>query len=260
MVEIGNIRFHEEVDLARVAALVERLAGDRFLKHPPIVARLPGADRLLLDGANRIEALRRMGIRHALVQTEDFDDPRLRLSRWHHVIRTRDAAALLRRPPAGLRKLEGPEAGAGLRAICTLVLPDGRATRFLGPGEFAARAAALREVAARHTHPRARLSRIAHRNLDQLRERHPEFGGLIVYAGVSKDEVLGIAAAGERLPSGITRFLVPRRVLGFNLPLAFLEMDLPLPLKRTRLAGMVAERFDSGSVRYYAEPAFVFDD
>ena len=83
---------------------------------------------------------------------------------------------------------------------------------------------------------------------------------MLEYAGISKEEVLAIAEAGERLPSGITRFLVPRRVLGFNLPLSFLEMNLPLDEKRRRLEDLVADRFDSGRVRYYAEPAFVFDD
>ncbi len=261
VVEIHHIRFHEEVDLARVAALVERLGADRALRHPPIVARLPGTERLLLDGANRIEALIRMGIRHALVQTETLDDPALRLSRWNHVIRRRDAKALVSAPPPGIRPLaDGAADPTGRPPLCTLLLPDGREIRFLGPEGLLPRAAALREIATRHTHPRARLDRIAHRDLEQVRLSHPEFGGVLVYSDVSKDQVLRVAAASGRLPSGVTRFLVPHRVLGFNLPLAFLQMDLPLREKRRRLAGLVAERFDSGRVRYYAEPVFVFDD
>jgi hypothetical protein len=262
VLRVRDIRLHEEVDLARVAALIERLSGDGILRNPPIVARLAGGSRLLLDGANRIEALRRMGIQHALVQTETFADEALDVSHWNHVIRAREAAAILEDPPTGTRL--GHSAGPGEppdgHPICRLLLPDGEAWVLLGRPAPAERAAALRELCARYTHPRARLARIAHRDLEQVRSAYPEFGGLLEYTDISKERVLGVTEAGERLPSGITRFLVPRRVLGFNLPLSFLETNLPLDEKRRRLEDLVADRFESGRVRYYAEPAFVFDD
>lgn len=262
VLRIRDIRLHEEVDLARVAALIERLSADGILRNPPIVARTTGGQRLLLDGANRIEALRRMGIQHALVQTETFADSALGLSHWNHVIRTREAEHILSYPPVGTRLCRSDEAddGANGSPVCRLLLPDGEDALIVGPPDPAARGEVLRHLCARYTHPRARLARIAHRDRDLVRSAYPDFGGILEYAYVSKDEVLAVAEAGERLPSGITRFLVPRRVLGFNLPLSFLEMNLPLDEKRRRLEDLVADRFGSGRVRYYAEPAFVFDD
>lgn len=259
---VRDIRFHEEVDLARVAALIERLSSDGVLRNPPIVARLPDKSCLLLDGANRIEALIRMGIRHAVVQMETFGDSALGLSHWNHVIRAREAAAILADPPAGIRlhRREPSQQSHEDLAVGRLLLPDGDETQFLVSREPPERAAALRNLCARFTHPRARLARIAHRDLDRVRSAFPEFGGMLEYTDISKEQVLKIAEAGERLPSGITRFLVPRRVLGFNLPLSFLEMNLPLGEKRRRLEDLVSDRFASGRVRYYAEPAFVFDD
>ena len=262
VLRIRDIRLHEEVDLARVAALIERLSGDGVLRNPPIVARLADGRRLLLDGANRIEALRRMGIRHALVQTETFGDAALGLSHWNHVVRAREAAAILREPPAGIRLHHPEESGdppAG-RPVCRLWSDDGRESVLLGHAGAVERAAALRELCTRYTHPRARLARIAHRDLDQVRSAFPGFGGLLEYTGISKEQVLEVTEAGDRLPSGITRFLVPRRVLGFDLPLSFLETNLPLDEKRRRLEDLVADRFETGRVRYYAEPVFVFDD
>lgn len=261
VLRIRDIRLHEEVDLARVAALIERLSSDGILRNPPIVARLADGRRLLLDGANRIEALRRMGMRHALVQTETFGDEALGLTHWNHVIRGREAALILEDPPAATRfERPGESRGPEDLPVCLLWLPDGEATVLLGHPGPVERAAALRELCTRYTHPRARLARIAHRDLDEVRSAYPEFGGLLEYAEISKAQVLATTEAGERLPSGITRFLVPRRVLGFNLPLSFLETDLPLDEKRRRLEDLVADRFETGRVRYYAEPAFVFDD
>ncbi len=255
---VRAIRFHEEVDLARVAALIERLGADRVLRNPPIVARDRGSARLLLDGANRVAALARMGVPHALVQTERLDDPGLDLKQWNHVIRRREAEALEAAPPAGVRKSDEPRPGE--TALCRLHRPDGSALGFVGPHAPPERAAALRRIGALAAHPRARVGRISHANLDEVRRAHPEFGGVLEYEPVSREEVREAAAAGELLPSGITRFLVPRRVLGLDLPLSFLEMSIPLPEKRRRLEALVADRFGSGRVRYYAEPVFVFDD
>ena len=261
VLRIRDIRLHEEVDLARVAALIERLSSDGILRNPPIVARLDDGRRLLLDGANRIEALRRMGMRHALVQTETFGDEALGLTHWNHVIRGREAALILEDPPAATRfQRPGESRGPEGRPLCRLWSPAGEAAVLLGDPGPAERAAALRDLCTRYTHPRARLARIAHRDLDEVRSAYPEFGGLLEYTDISKEQVLATTEAGQRLPSGITRFLVPRRVLGFNLPLSFLETNLPLDEKRRRLEDLVAGRFETGRVRYYAEPAFVFDD
>ncbi len=257
---LREIRFHEEVDPGRVAALVERLGGDGVLKHPPIVAPVSGGRHLLLDGANRIEALSRMEIPHALVQIERLEDPDLRLSHWNHVIRASAVRELLGSPPAGVRLLAGEGGAERGRPICRLIRPDGRETLFFAPDRPAARTAALRGIGSCCANPRARMARIAHADLERARRAHPEFGGVLEYEGVGKDQVRAMAEAGERLPAGITRFLVPRRVLGFRLPLSFLDLDLPLVEKRRRLEALVSERFDAGRVRYYAEPTFVFDD
>ena len=76
----------------------------------------------------------------------------------------------------------------------------------------------------------------------------------------SKDDVRAIAEAGDRLPSGVTRILVPRRVLGFNLRLPLLKSSLPLEEKRRWLADEIQHKVSEHKVRYYQEPTFVFDD
>ncbi len=268
---LRDLVFHEEVDLARVAALIERLGADGVLRNPPIAARstvLGERRRLLVDGANRIEALARMGMAHAVVQTE-AEGSGLRLSHWNHVIRRREAEAVAAEPPPGVRVAPAaggrlPEEGAPL---CRLLRPDGAELRFYrtgSPGEggdaAARRAAALRAVVERSAHPRARIARVAHADLDEVRRGHPDFGGLMTYPDLPREEIERMALAGERLPSGVTRFLPPRRVLGFDLPLGFLATNLPLAEKRRRFEAIVAERFETGRVRFYAESTIVFDD
>ncbi len=256
---VEDILRHEETDLMRVAALLERLSGDRVLRNPPLTVALPGGRQLLLDGANRVEALSRLGVPHALVQTGDAADPRLGFATWHHVIRPGDARALIETPPPGVETYRGdPPPGATL--ACRLTLPDETRYACVGGPSLFERADALRAIAGRHTHPRARLGRLPAPDLEQARLAHPDLGGILSYPAFRLDEARALAEAGRLLPSGVTRLLAPCRVLGFHLPLSFLTADLPLEQKRRRLGDMVAERFQAGRVRHYAEPVFVFDD
>ena len=58
IVPVSDLLLHEDVDLERVARLLDRLSADGILRNPPIVASLDGSDRyLLLDGANRVSAI-----------------------------------------------------------------------------------------------------------------------------------------------------------------------------------------------------------
>ncbi len=65
---------HEHADEKRVVRLQTRLRTDGFLKNPPIVAPIPGTEKyVVLDGANRTSAVKRMGLPHILVQVVDYD-------------------------------------------------------------------------------------------------------------------------------------------------------------------------------------------
>ena len=78
---------HEQADKKRVARLETRLHKDGYLKNPPIVAPIPGTERyVVLDGANRTSAVRRIGCPHLLVQVVDYNSNSVQLLTWHHLI------------------------------------------------------------------------------------------------------------------------------------------------------------------------------
>ena len=95
IVGLNDVVLHEDPDMERVARLVDRFSADRILKNPPIVARSKGHRRIVLDGANRVTALRKLGYSHVLVQELDLFDPGLALSTWHHAIEGLSADELL---------------------------------------------------------------------------------------------------------------------------------------------------------------------
>ena len=85
VVPLGEIRRHEEVDPFRVARLRARIDEEGTQVNPMVCTETPGGDLVLLDGATRTEALKSLGLEHAVVQMVDRDA--VRLETWHHVIR-----------------------------------------------------------------------------------------------------------------------------------------------------------------------------
>jgi hypothetical protein len=104
------------------------------------------------------------------------------------------------------------------------------------------------------------MDRVNHDNVAVLAEQHTHFGALVRFPDFKKDELRAAAEKEVRLPSGVTRILVPRRVLGFNLRLPLLKSSLPLADKRRWLEEEIQHKVAEHKVRYYQEPTFVFDD
>ena len=72
--------------------------------------------------------------------------------------------------------------------------------------------------------------------------------------------ILALAAEGRTVPAGITRFVIPGRILRLNAPLARLASDEPLESKRRWLDNLVRERLADRQVRYYQEPVILLDE
>ncbi len=262
-----DLLLHEEEDLERVARLIDRLSADGVLKNPPIAASLAGSERyMLLDGANRVSALRNLEVPHLLVQVERYEEPELVISHWNHVVRDIEAKTIVEKASSipGVTVKEGELGDLGDESnpdyLCTIALSESKALHLHGKLELSERVGHLRGLTQIYYHGPGRMDRVNHTDFPSVRQHYPHFGALVLFPKFSKDEVRRVAEAGERLPSGVTRILVPRRVLGFNLQLALLKSHLPLHEKRHWLQEAINEKVGEKRVRYYQEPTFVFDD
>jgi hypothetical protein len=260
IVRVADLLLHEKVDLERVSRLIDRLSADGILKNPPIVASLPGSDRfLLLDGANRVSAIQNLDIPHLIVQVESFDNPKLEIRHWNHVVRDIEARELLKkaREIPGVT-VEGTPGGEGF--LASIATSGNQSIHLFDRGSLPSRVEHLHALVDVYYRGDARMDRVNHTDLAALREHHPHFGALVAFPDFKKSEVRAVAEGGHLLPSGVTRILVPRRVLGFNLRLPLLKSHLPLEEKRRFLAEEMRHKVAEHKVRYYQEPTFVFDD
>jgi len=264
IVPVADLLLHERVDLERVTRLIDRLSADGILKNPPIVASLPGSDRfLLLDGANRVSAIQNLDIPHLIVQVEPFENEKLEVRHWNHVVRDIEARELLRkaREMPGVSVREGrPEDSTEEGFLASVTTEEDRSLLLFDRGSRADRVEHLHAVVDVYYRGEARMDRVNHADVAALRQHHPHFGALVSFPDFAKSEVRAVAEGGHLLPSGVTRILVPRRVLGFNLRLPLLKSNLPLEEKRRWLAEEMRHKVSEHKVRYYQEPTFVFDD
>ena len=260
---------HERVDAARAEPLMRRLQQEGVLRNPPVV--IPAGDRserfVVLDGANRTLALRRMQVPHILVQVAHAGASSVRLQTWNHVLLACGAAALLEaiesNPEIALIPSDPERADFTLSAgaaLAYLTLADGQVREVVGethPLEWRVRN--LNRLVASYQ-GLCRVERVSTGPARGLAAVYPELAGLIVFRPFAVEEVVACALGGELLPAGLTRFVISPRALRLSYPLERLAANADLPAKRLALAEWLRARVGGRNVRYYAESTFLFDE
>jgi hypothetical protein len=263
IVPLNSVFLHENVDPRRVERLAKRLEADDLLVNPPIV--IEAGDRyVVLDGATRTTALKQLGYQHTVVQLVSPDED-LRLRTWYHTVRGADPTQLIKRiddlPEIVMVEHESPKAlGAVLarKRLCYLHTVEYRI--------FLVRAAsgvddleALNQVTKTYIDT-SDLTRTLTTDMNTLRQEYPDLTALVVFPQYTVEQVLQIARNSQLLPSGITRFIIPGRVLRLNVELDYLKSDRSLDEKNTWLDQLVAKKLLKGRVRYYQEPVYLLDE
>jgi hypothetical protein len=259
-----RLLLHEEADAARVRRLADALRRDGVLRNPPIVAPLEDGRAVVLDGANRVTALRALGLPHVVAQPVAYDDPHVGLLVWRHYAAEAAPGALRAAVSAagfGITAPAGDEAGAesqiaagGLAAIV-----DARGGVVLRcAGGPAANAHALCRLTSLYRDGRP-VHRVEAGTLDDLRGAYGP-GALVLFRRFEKSDILDLSLAGGRLPAGITRHVIPGRALRLNTPLAWLADGIDLGVKQAALDAQLQQRWQAHGVRYYAESTFLFDE
>ncbi len=270
IVPLKDVLLHEEIEQKRVERLIERLREDRILKNPPIVteARTPDgwARYVVLDGASRTSALRKMGVPDVLVQVVDYHSRGVRLESWNHLLLDLDPTQL-RGEIKGLNcvSLLDMEEAAAREAlerreiIAYLLFSNGRAAGLQCRGSQYSQAGALNAVVQMYER-QAPMYRVSTTDLEQLAAEHHRLSAVVVFPKYRPEEIIRLAMNGAKVPMGITRHIIPGRALRVNLPLDILESDQALEEKNAWLDQWLKHKIQERHVRFYQEPVFLFDE
>jgi hypothetical protein len=264
-----TLLLHEDVDSRRVEPLIERLRMDGVLKNPPVAAPVAGEGSsgsdpcryVILDGANRTTALWMLDAPHHLVQVVDYAE--VELDTWGHLVTDMPQAAFMRSLGTARLNLDlttGQDAREQLarrEIAASIAHPNGQVLAV--PGRVC-ETEALRRLTSVYS-GRSIIHRVTADNLADLLPYHDGVAALVRFPRYTRDEILHLASNGHKLPTGITRHVIPGRALRVNLPLlALMDEGRTTEQKNEWLQTWISHKLACREIRYYQEATFLFDE
>ena len=267
IVSTAHLHLHEDVEPTRVERIAQRIQADQLLKNPVIVAELDDLGHyVVLDGANRSTALKQLGVRDALVQVVAYGDPEVKLDTWYHLVADVDKHDLFARiaevAEVRMKASDLSHARTMLafhQILAYMVCKDNDVHLVLGPVDLPGQARLLNDIAKTYK-GQATIYRVQTDNMDELRALYGNVAAVIVYPRFTPSDILELTRNSAKLPTGITRHLIPKRALRVNLPLTLLTADTPLDKKNREFQDLVASMLKAGRIRHYQESTFLFDE
>ncbi|MFQ5419793.1 MAG: pyridoxal-phosphate dependent enzyme, partial [Anaerolineae bacterium] len=265
LVPIEQVLPHEQIDDKRVARLMGRLEDDGRLVNPPVTAFWHGR-YIILDGATRFTAFKRLDYPHVIVQVVQPEQTGFELHTWYHAISNDQPAAHLL---AHIEKIEGAiltavsreQAQTALRenaALCYFLDKDGNFT-LVQSHSNAERLDVMNALVAGYT-AWGNVERTLLTDLPRLLAQFPQMTAVAIFPQFRPETVFDVASQGKLLPAGLTRFVIPGRILRLNAELARLKNDESLTAKRAWFNRFLEEKLARSRMRYYEEPVILLDE
>src|SRR5688572_4068539 len=197
IVPLDQLVEQEHADAQRTTPLIESLQAEGTLRNPPIVAPLNETQPrfVVLDGANRLAALRSLGYPHVIVQQVLYAAPQVRLTTWRHVVtgihpeqfigdlKTATGLDFLPAVPENTQALTDVDAALPHNLLAHVIRADGQVFIAHATGEalnlhsYNQRLNALVES----YQTQGRLFRAATDDLDKARRLYPELTALVIF-------------------------------------------------------------------------------
>ena len=263
VIPLDKVFPHELIDPRRVENLIERINASDVFTNPPIV--VPSKDYyVVLDGATRVSAFKKLGFPHIIVQVLK-DRNKYKLDTWFHAIRKIDTKILLNLlselPEITMIKSDLKTVQAEMvehGGLCYLQTMDKAVWHIQPKGEVNHLDALnrLTDVYIKASH----VTRALHDDIDVLLNEFPDLTGVVTFPVFTLDQVLQITDTGNVIPAGITRSIISGRVMRLNAPFKYLKSDRDIDEKNKWLYDLVMEKLSKDQARYYAEPIYLLDE
>jgi hypothetical protein len=271
VVPLTKVVPHEHYHGPRVAELMARLVAEGKLINPPIVARQKDK-YVVLDGATRLAALHQLGCPYIIVQVVELEQ--VQLTSWCHAIYGGSAAGLLEalRAIAGLQltpfaESDLPDGELPVGALGYLVSTHQEGFVLEVPSSSLAGSHAWQDEWLRMLNrvvevygQWGNVERTLTRDIELLATQFPDLAALVIFPRFTPQVIMELADQGRTVPAGITRFVIPGRILRLNAPLDRLATDEPLAAKQEWLENLVRTKLLARQVRFYEESVVLFDE
>jgi hypothetical protein len=247
-----------------VDKLAARLDAEGLLRNPTVVMQVEDK-YMVLDGATRTAAFKKLGYPHTVVQICS-PETGLGLHTWYHVAQKIEVESLLDLlraiPNIALVPSTAEKADDDLFAygsLCYLHTADGRVF-LVQTAAGLNRLDALNQLTETYI-AACTVDRTLEKDLITLKNDYPTLAALIVFPEYTVSQVMQVTLSGRYFPAGITRFLIPGRILRLNAELAILKSaTISLADKSKWLYDFLEEKTKRSAIRYYGEPVYLLDE
>ena len=268
IIKIDNILLHEDINKQSVEKLRTRIGLSGILQNPIVCTRIRNYKKfLLLDGAHRYTALKELECRYVPAQIVDYHDPLLKLKKWGHLFNINDeqliidTAKNIKNVQCEISKYKKSVTFHKItpRFYAQIILKSGRSILITGKNYLKEKIDAINTLSSLYIES-GLIDRISYDDFDSLITYYQDFTGLIIYPQFTKDEITQIARKTPKLPAGITRHIIPKRVLHLNMPLNILRFADNQSEVEKFLMDFINQRIKNKAIRFYSESTFFFDD
>lgn len=268
------VELHEECEDNRCNRLVTRFVEEKVLYNPLIVARFDDKF-ILIDGANRFEALKRIDCKAILAQLVDYKSPGVKLKSWYHFVSGMTMAELeyyasqngliFSIMPNAINPDKQQDASSGRllsghkNGLVVLSVNGEKASITLSENieEMLISLSKLN----RYYENKFSYTRIdSDTDISDVSSLSPDDGLLFVFPDLEKKDIITISGLKQKLPAGISRHMIPNRVLHIKILIDALKSDENIDKKNEELEKYVQYKIDTKKVRLYREPILVFDE
>lgn len=258
---------HEDCDPRRVDRLSQRLSEDGILKNPPVVAPIPGSEKyVVLDGANRALAFAALGIPHIAAQLVSYEGSGVELDTWYHVV----AGMEITEFEIALTKVTGLHL-----QVCSLdeardALENHQAAAYIISAQ-GVRMVSNTSISLKHDtrllnnlvsvyKGKANIYRASNDIWEKQEPYYPDITALVIFPCLAPTDIIAAAQSEEKIPTGITRHIIPHRALNINIPLEVLRADWSQDRKDSWLQEWLMQRMAANAIRFYSESTFSFNE
>ncbi len=261
IVSVDTLLVYEAYDPIRVAFLTKKIAQDNSFIQPIIVGQEPnGGKRIILDGVNRLEVLKRLGIRDLVAHVVQYFEPtEVELFSNHHYF-FEDHEMWLKKIqavlPGPLAEITLTEAKAGVKNQSLLgYIRSGNTVWSMGNHvDLPTTAATVNKVVDAYLGQ----TQVCRRSEVDLTGSNVPLE--LVFRRFTPQEIVSLASSGGTLNSGITRHLVSAYCLGLHVPLSLLESHQTLEEKNKELKNILMKHIMDKGYRFYPRPIYKFDE
>lgn len=257
IVAISNLLEYENFDPIRTKRLIAKIPKDTIFTNPVILAKIPRSTKLvLIDGANRVEAMKKLGYKNVLAQTVNYlDENEVKLYGNRHWLNMN-----------GENFIQNLQTKIRLTKISQNILKENAEQKLIGwikideekYFSLGKHKGLIQTVFLLNKLVEQYIEKIEIYRQSEFKQIEKKYPVEIVFHRFTPQDIIRLIRQTDRLHSGITRHVASYYYLRVNLPLIILKY--PTESANKKLKQIIHQKTKQKKIRFCPSPVYLFDE